>query len=110
MMPMGMSRCGFFASCAAVLTASKPMYAHARARRNERMPVGGIDCVSRAEDEQQYDRHFHKHDYVVYRRRFANADHQQQRDDGNDDDGWQIEDGSDLRSIRQSNERTARRR
>src|SRR5207249_12228065 len=27
MMPIGMSRCGFFASCAAVLTASKPMYA-----------------------------------------------------------------------------------
>ena len=24
-MPMGMSRCGFFASCAAVLTASNPM-------------------------------------------------------------------------------------
>src|SRR2546422_1041648 len=27
MMPIGMSRCGFFASCAAVLTASNPMYA-----------------------------------------------------------------------------------
>ena len=27
MMPIGMSRCGFFASCAAVETASKPMYA-----------------------------------------------------------------------------------
>ena len=26
-MPIGMSRCGFFASCAAVETASKPMYA-----------------------------------------------------------------------------------
>src|SRR5678810_775039 len=25
-MPIGMSRCGFFASCAAVDTASKPMY------------------------------------------------------------------------------------
>ena len=27
MMPMGMSRCGFCASCAAVETASKPIYA-----------------------------------------------------------------------------------
>src|SRR2546427_7535308 len=27
MMPIGMSFCGFFASCAAVLTASNPMYA-----------------------------------------------------------------------------------
>src|SRR2546429_4751389 len=27
MMPIGMSGCGFFASCAAVLTASNPMYA-----------------------------------------------------------------------------------
>jgi hypothetical protein len=27
MMPMGMSRCGFLASCAAVETASNPMYA-----------------------------------------------------------------------------------
>ena len=27
MMPIGMSRCGFFASCAAVETASNPIYA-----------------------------------------------------------------------------------
>ena len=74
------------------------------------MPVGGIDRVSCADDEQQHHRHFYKHNDVVDCRRFANADHQQERNDSDNDDGWQIEDGRNLRSVRQSNERSARRR
>ena len=64
--------------------------------------------MSRADDEQQHDCHLNHYDHIVGVRRFFDADHQQQRDDGDNDDGWQIEYGRHLRSIRQSNKRPAR--
>ena len=84
------------------------MSARASARRNERMPVSGIHGVSRADDEEQHDCYFYKHNDVVDVRRLANPDYQQKRHDRDNNDRWQIEDGGDLRSIRQSNERSAR--
>ena len=51
------------------------MPARAGARRDERMPVGGIHRVSCADDEHQHDRHFNKHNDIIDCRRFANADH-----------------------------------
>ena len=84
------------------------MPARAGARRDKWMPVGGINRVSRADDEQQHDCHFHKHNDIIDRRRFANTDHQQQRNNADDDDGWQIEDGGDLRSVGQRDQRAAR--
>ena len=66
--------------------------------------------MSRAENEQQHHRHFHKYNNIIDRRGFANADHEQERHDGNDDDRWQIEDRRHLRSVRQREECPARRR
>ena len=74
------------------------------------MPVSRIDGVSSADDEEQHNCHFYKYNDVIDVRGLANTDHQQQRNDSNDDHRWQIEDGGDLRSIRQSNERPARAR
>ena len=71
------------------------------------MPVGGIDRVSRADDEQQHHGHFNKHNNVVDRRGFTNANHQQERDDSNNDDRRQIKDGRDLCSIRERDKRPA---
>ena len=39
MMPIGMSRCGFFVSSAAVETASKPMYAKKMIAAADEIPV-----------------------------------------------------------------------
>ena len=74
------------------------------------MPIRWIDCMGRANDEQQHDSHFHKHNHVVHGGGFANADHQQESHDGDDNDRRQIEDGRDLRSVRQGDERPARGR
>ena len=49
------------------------------------MPVGGIDRMSRAQDEQQHDSDFHEHNDVVDRCGLANADHQQDTDNAADD-------------------------
>src|SRR6185312_5966375 len=96
--------------CALLYALPAEMSARASARRNERMPVSGIHGVSRADDEEQYDCHFYKNNDVVDVRRLANTNYQQQRNDRDNDDRWQIEDGGDLRSIRQSYERPARGR
>ena len=66
--------------------------------------------MSRADDEKKHDRNFHKHDNIIDRRRFTNAHHQQQRYNSDNNYGWQIEDGRDLRSVCQGNKRPARRR
>src|SRR5262249_46351336 len=86
------------------------MPARAGAGRDERMPVSGIDAVSRTDDEEQHHCYFYKHNDVIDIGGFANADYEQQGDNTDDDDRWQIEDRRDLRSICQSNKRPARRR
>ena len=61
-------------------------------RRNERVPVGRVHRVDRADDEEQHHRDLHDHDHVVDVGRLLDADHQQRGDDRDDDDGGQVED------------------
>ena len=90
-MPIGRSRWGFLASCAAVETASKPMYAKKMTPApaaegavvglhrlgDERLPVPRIDIRRAESDDEQDDRDLDDHDEVVHGRRLADADHQQ---------------------------------
>ena len=63
---------------------------------DERMPVGGIDRVRGARDEQQHDSNFDADDQVVEVGRLLDANDQQGRNDENDDDGGQIKDRGDV--------------
>ena len=88
---MGRSRCGFLVSCAAVETASKPMYAKKTADAPRRMPekpkrpgpsLGGMNGCQFSgrtkpkptHDEQQHDDHLHEDDDAVEARRLLDAD------------------------------------
>ena len=111
-MPMGMSRCGLRVSCAAVETASKPMYAKktmvapwstpempkrpngALVRRDERVPVGGVHEARRERDEEQDHRDLHEDDDGVEPRRLLDAADEQRRDREDDEHGGHVEDGA----------------
>src|SRR6478672_96098 len=103
MMPIGMSRLGLRASCAAVETASKPMYAKkicpapakraelAGVLRQERMVVVVVDEEVADSDKEHDHCHLHDHDKVVELRRFANAADENGGNDAKNQDGNQID-------------------
>ncbi len=88
-MPIGKSRCGFFASSAVVDTASKPMYAKkttAAAAITPEKPYGmngdqfvGLDERDAGGDEEQHGRQLDGDHHRIEARAFADADHQQRR-------------------------------
>ena len=104
---MGMSRCGFLASCAAVETASKPMYAKkitpaarstppqpnggAQGRRNKWLPVLPIDIGQPDGDERQDYRKFNSHDDVVEGRGLLDAEHEQDGDNADNEHSGNVE-------------------
>jgi hypothetical protein len=111
MMPMGMSRWGFLASCAAVLTdvgkedKARPTHDARPAKfapvprvgRDEGMPVGGIDGPNGADDEEEHDRELDENDDVVEAGRFLDPDDQHRGDKSDDEDGGEVENRGDVR-------------
>ena len=117
-MPIGMCCCGRLASCAAVETASKPVYAKnttddprktpapaefaelAGIRRNERLPVRTlhVDRANHCDDgnDEQLERHHH----IVDASRSPGAEHQQSGQHTDDEHRRQIDDPDNRAAIR----------
>ncbi len=107
--PVGRSFCGFLVSCAAVETASKPMYAKKTAEAPRMMPekpkrpgpsLGGMNGMpvlamdeARADDdEQQHHDDLDEHDHRVEARRLLDADDQDDRGEHRDEHRRHVED------------------